>query len=113
MAIAFPLLPWYSDEMDKILRNGIRGFKSQISIQNTEDVISLFKLIESRNTEMSQEFSYSAGQVLWEYFIGTYGFKKWIEFNINIPKPLTSAKTYNTQLELIRRASTKLPRLTS
>lgn len=86
MAIAFPILPWYSDEMDKILKNGIRGYKSQITIKNKEDVISLFRLIESRNTEMSQEFSYSAGQVLWEYFIGTYGFKKWIEFNINIPK---------------------------
>ena len=86
MAIAFPILPWYSDEMDKILKNGIRGYKSQITIKSKEDVISLFKLIESRNTEMSQEFSYSAGQVLWEYFIGTYGFKKWIEFNINIPK---------------------------
>ena len=86
MAIAFPILPWYSDEMDKILKNGIRGYKSQISVKNKEDAISLFKLIESRNTEMSQEFSYSAGQVLWEYFIGTYGFKKWIEFNLNIPK---------------------------
>lgn len=86
MAIAFPILPWYSDEMDKILKNAIRGYKSQISVKNKEDVISLFKLIESRNTEMSAELSYSAGQVLWEYFIGTYGFKKWIEFNINIPK---------------------------
>jgi hypothetical protein len=72
--------------MDKILKNAIRGYKSQISVKNTEDAISLFKLIESRNTDMSAEFSYSAGQVLWEYFIGTYGFKKWIEFNTNIPK---------------------------
>ena len=58
----------------------------EISVKNKNDAISLFRLIESRNTEMSQEFSYSAGQVLWEYFIGTYGFKKWIEFNSNIPK---------------------------
>ena len=86
MAMAFPILPWYSDEMDKILRNSIRGYKSQVTVKNKEDAVSVFKLIESRNSEVSQDLAYSAGQVLWEYFIGTYGFQKWIEFQLNIPK---------------------------
>ena len=86
MAIAFPNLGWYSDEMDKILKNDIDYYKSAIQMITVEDAIALFKMIESRNTEMKDSFSYSAGQILWEYYVGTYGFQKWIELYSNLPK---------------------------
>ena len=86
MAIAFPNLGWYSDEMDKILINDINNYKSAIPMKTIDDAVSLFSMIESRDSEVKDNFSYSAGQVLWEYYVGTYGFQKWIDLYSNLPK---------------------------
>jgi len=86
MAIAFPVLGWYSDEMDKILKFDIRNFGPSISMKNEDDAVAIFKRIETRTSELNDSLSYSAGQVLWEYYIGTYGFQKWIELYSNLPK---------------------------
>jgi hypothetical protein len=86
MAVGFPNIAWYSDEMDKILKSDIQNYKSLISLRNEADAVALFKRIETRTSEVNQSFSYSAGQVLWEYFVGTYGFEKWVELYKNLPK---------------------------
>ena len=86
MAIAFPNLGWYSDEMNKILKSDIERYGAVVQMKNESDAVDLFKRIESRTTELSDSFSYSAGQVLWEYYIATYGFQKWIDLYSNLPK---------------------------
>jgi hypothetical protein len=86
MAIGFPVLGWYSDEMDKILKNDIRNYGPVLNIKNEDDVVALFKRIETRTSELNDSLSYSAGQVLWEYYIGTYGFQKWIDLYANLSK---------------------------
>jgi hypothetical protein len=48
------------------------------------DAIKLIKLIESRNSELSSQLSYSAGQFLWEYFVGKYGAEKLMELYRNV-----------------------------
>ena len=86
MAIAFPNLGWYSDEMDKILKNDMINYKTEVQVKNLDDVIALFTMIETRTSDAKTSFSYSAGQVLWEYYVGTYGFQKWIDLYSNLPK---------------------------
>ena len=86
MAWAFPNIGWYSDEMDKILKDDISNYKTWNPMRNTDDAITLLQNIESRTTDESGAFCYSAGQVLWEYYVGTYGFAKLLELFQNVGK---------------------------
>lgn len=86
MSLGFPYLGWYSDEMDKLLKFDIQNYKSWKPMSTTADAVAFFKAIESRESEQSNMFSYSAGQILWEYYIATYGFQKWIDLYSNLPK---------------------------
>jgi len=86
MAMAFPLIGWYSDEMDKILKDDIANYKYWNPMKNVSDAVTLLQNIESRKTEETNSFSYSAGQVFWEYYVGTYGFPKLIELFQNVGK---------------------------
>ena len=86
MAMAFPNIGWYSDEMDKILKDDISNYKTWNPMRNVDDAVLLLENIESRQTDETSAFCYSAGQVLWEYFVGTYGFAKLIELFQNVAK---------------------------
>ena len=85
MAIGFETLGWYSDEMDHILRQDISRLNSEVKMKTKADAINLMKRIERRSDDVSSGLSYSAGQFLWEYFVGKYGAPKLIELYKNIP----------------------------
>ncbi len=86
MALGFDQLGWYSDEMDLLLRNVIRAYKSKYPMKNVNDALALVNDIEKRQTQAQAELSYAAGQFVWEYFVGKYGADKYIELLRNIPK---------------------------
>ncbi len=86
MAIGFDTLGWYSDEMDRLLEQDIKYLKSKVQMKTTKDAINLITKIEKREDEISGALSYSAGQFLWEYFVGKYGASKLMELYSNIPK---------------------------
>jgi hypothetical protein len=70
--------------MDKLLQ---RTIKNQSFKMNTEaDAVTLINEIQKRDTELRNEFSYAAGQIVWEYFIGKYGIEKFIELLKNVPR---------------------------
>ena len=54
-------------------------------MKTTANAVALMKEIEKRDTEARNSFSYSAGQIIWEYYIGKYGFSKFIELMKNVP----------------------------
>jgi hypothetical protein len=85
MAIGFETLGWYSDEMDHLLRQDIKFFTSKVKMKTTADAINLINRIEKRSDDVSGSLSYSAGQFLWEYFVGKYGAPKLMELYKNIP----------------------------
>jgi hypothetical protein len=85
MALAFENLGWYSDEMDAILRYDISVAKSKYPMKTNADAVALMKDIERRDNDFRNSLSYSAGQIIWEYFIGTYGFDKFVELMKNVP----------------------------
>lgn len=85
MAFGFDTLGWYSDEMDQLLRRDIALVYGEIKMKSISDAIKLIKRIESRNNEVNNSLSYSAGQFLWEYYVGKYGATKLIELYKNIP----------------------------
>ena len=85
MATAFPQIGWYSDEVDLSLRSTIKAFSKEVSIKNNKDAIAFFNTIEKREQGPSGEFAYAAGQILWEFYIGTYGFDKLLELYKNLP----------------------------
>lgn len=85
MAIGFETLGWYSDEMDHILRQDISRLNSEVKMKTNADAINLMKRIEKRSDDVSSGLSYSAGQFLWEYFVGKYGAPKLMELYKNIP----------------------------
>ena len=85
MALAFENLGWYSDEMDAILRYDISVVKSKYPMKTNADAVALMKDIERRDNDFRNSLSYSAGQIIWEYFIGTYGFDKFVELMKNVP----------------------------
>jgi hypothetical protein len=95
MAIAFPNIGWYSDEMDKILKDDISSYKTWNPMRNVDDAVTLLQNIESRQTDQTAAFCYSAGQILWEYYVGTYGFSKLLELFQNISK----TSSFNENLE--------------
>jgi len=72
--------------MDKILKNDIQQYKLQVQMNTEADAVALFKLIESRDSDLKNQLVYSGGQILWEYYIGKYGFNKWIDLYKNLPK---------------------------
>jgi hypothetical protein len=84
MALGFANLGWYSDEMDKLLARDIKFFKNKVSMNSTSDAVKLIKEIEGRDSELRGQLSYSAGQIVWEFFIATYGMDKFIEFMRNM-----------------------------
>jgi hypothetical protein len=84
MAMGFDQLGWYSDEMDILLRSSIRYNKGKYPMKNLNDAIFLINEIEKRDTQARDDFSYSAGQFVWEYFVGTYGADKFIELLRNV-----------------------------
>lgn len=86
MAIGFDILGWYSDEMDRLLEQDIKYLKSKVQMKTTSDALNLIKKIEKREDEISGALSYSAGQFLWEYYVGKYGAAKLMELYSNVPK---------------------------
>jgi hypothetical protein len=85
MALGFETLGWYSDEMDRIFKRDIRNYRSWRKMNNLQDAVAFIKAIEPRDGEQSAGFSYSAGQFVWEFFIGKYGFDKYVELLRNLP----------------------------
>ncbi len=86
MAIGFENLGWYSDEMDRLLQQDIGYLKSKVKMKTATDAFNLIRRIEKREDDVSGALSYSAGQVLWEYFVGKYGAIKLMELYQNVPK---------------------------
>jgi hypothetical protein len=94
MGMGFQQLGWYSDEMDLLLRRSIengRGenysnFDQLFPMKNLSDAIKLMKEIESLSGRWQQDLSYSAGQFIWEFYIGKYGFDKYIELLTSLQK---------------------------
>jgi hypothetical protein len=86
MALGFETLGWYSDEMDRLLKRDIQSFRSWKKMANVDDAVEFIKAIEERTNDQNSSFSYSAGQVVWEYFVGKYGINKFVEFLRNVPK---------------------------
>lgn len=95
MALGFENLGWYSDEMDKLLKQEIQRSKNPPRMKNVQDAVSLIKAIEERNSENSSQFVYSAGQFVWEFFIGKYGVEKYVSLLRNMPK----ATNFNDNLK--------------
>jgi hypothetical protein len=86
MALGFETLGWYSDEMDRLLKRDIQTYRSWRKLNSVNDAVAFIKSIETRDSEQANQFSYSAGQFVWEYFIGKYGPEKFFEFLRNINK---------------------------
>ncbi len=53
-------------------------------MNSTSDAVKLIKEIEGRDNDLRGQLSYSAGQIVWEFFIATYGMDKFIEFMRNM-----------------------------
>lgn len=87
MALGFENLGWYNDEMDSILRENISAsaVKARYPMKTIADAVILMKDIERRDNGTSESLSYSAGQIIWEYYIGKYGFTKFVELMKNVP----------------------------
>ena len=87
IAMGFDQLGWYSDEMDRLLQRSIelgRGenysnFDRLFPMKNNSDAVNLIKLLEAAEGRWPQDLSYSAGQFIWEFYIGKYGFDKYID----------------------------------
>lgn len=97
MALGFENLGWYSDEMDKLLKLEIQRSKNPPRMKSLQDAVSLIKAIEERNEENSSQFVYSAGQFVWEFFIGKYGIEKYLDLLRNMP----NASNFNDNLKAI------------
>jgi len=95
MALGFANLGWYSDEMDKLLARDIKFFKGKVSMNSTSDAVKLIKEIEGRDSDLRGQLSYSAGQIVWEYYIAKYGINKFIEFMKN----MKDTETFNDNLK--------------
>lgn len=83
MAMGFDQLGWYSDEMDLKLRSSIYS-KGTYTMKNLDDAIFVINEIEKRDTAVRDDLCYSAGQFVWEYFVGKYGADKFIELLRNV-----------------------------
>ena len=54
-------------------------------MKTNADAVFLMKEIEKREVGYRESLSYSAGQIIWEYYIGKFGFSKFIELMKNVP----------------------------
>ena len=89
MGLGFSQLGWYSDEMDNLLADSIdygrsenySTFDKSFPMKDVKDAVALIKKLEAVGPGYSVEsdLTYSAGQFLWEFYIGSYGFNKYIE----------------------------------
>jgi hypothetical protein len=89
MGLGFSQLGWYSDEMDNLLADSIdygrsenySTFDKSFPMKDVNDAVALIKKLEAVGPGYSVEsdLTYSAGQFLWEFYIGSYGFNKYIE----------------------------------
>lgn len=96
MASGFEHLGWYSDEMDKHLRSNIQNNADAGMLKNASDAAAFIETIESRNSQVKEAFSYSAGQFVWEFYIGKYGFNKYLD----LLKNLSKTANFNESLKL-------------
>ena len=85
MGWGFENLGWYSDEMDFLFCRDVNFFKSKVTMATSADAIKLIERIERRDNPINGSFAYSAGQILWEYYIGTYGAQKYFDLLTNLP----------------------------
>lgn len=95
MAFGFDHLGWYSDEMDHLLSSEIARLGGDVKMRTVSDAVKLIQRIESRGDKVSNSLSYSAGQILWEYFIGKYGAQKLIELYKNVP----TSESFSTNIK--------------
>ena len=95
MAFAFKNIGWYNDEMDRLLARDIQSTRGAIPMKNINDAVAFIKDIEKRDTERRNQFVYSAGQFIWEYYIGAYGVDKFIE----LLKNMKSTENFNENLK--------------
>jgi len=89
MGLGFSQLGWYSDEMDNLLSDSINyarsdnysTFDRQFPMKNVDDAVDLIKKMEAVGPGYStlSDLSYSAGQFVWEFYIGKYGLEKYIQ----------------------------------
>jgi hypothetical protein len=93
MAMGFKYLGWYSDEMDLLLQRSIgynyqqgrSNFAQKFPMKTDQDAYNLIVALEEARSQELFDFSYSAGQFIWEYFVGTYGVEKYFELLKNVP----------------------------
>jgi hypothetical protein len=78
---------WYSDMMDWNLGRYKNNGKIK-SISSTEEAVSLMKATKSWNLEPLGlgELNYSLGQIIWEFYIATYGMESYMNLFDNIEK---------------------------
>jgi hypothetical protein len=94
MGMGFKQLGWYADEMDLLLRRSIENGRSEnnsnfdqlFPMKSLSDSIELIKSLEAAEGRWHQDLSYSAGQFIWEFYIGKYGFDKYIELLTSLQK---------------------------
>ncbi len=96
MAAGFEHLGWYSDEMDKHLKSTIQRNADPGLLKSPADAAAFIETIESRDSQVKDAFSYSAGQFVWEFYIGKYGFNKYLELLRNLSK----TANFNESLKL-------------
>jgi hypothetical protein len=96
MASGFELLGWYSDEMDMHLKSNIKRNADADMIKNASDAAAFIETIETRDSQINDAFSYSAGQFVWEFYIGKYGFNKYLD----LLKSLSKTSNFNQSLKI-------------
>lgn len=86
-AILVQHVGWYSDIMDWNLGRYKRNGKIQ-SISSTDEAVALMKTTKSWNLEPLGlgELHYALGQIIWEFYIATYGMESYLRLFENIEK---------------------------
>ena len=82
--------------MDKHLKSTIQSYPEQRMLKNSSDAAAFIETIESRDNQVKDAFSYSAGQFVWEFYIGKYGFNKYLD----LLKRLSKTANFNESLKL-------------
>lgn len=106
MAIGFKTLGWYSDEMDLLLersiewinRGGSTEFKNKFPMQTDQDAYNLIVALEAAKSQELSDLSYSAGQFLWEFYIGKFGADKYLELLRNASKTQTLSENFKSTI---------------
>jgi hypothetical protein len=86
-AILVEHVGWYSDMMDWNLGRYKRNGKIQ-SISSADEAVTLMKTVKSWNIEPLGlgELHYALGQIIWEFYIATYGMESYMTLFANIEK---------------------------